>query len=383
MSNCNKPVRIAINALSARRGGGQTYLCNLFQFLPQDKQLEIFLLAPNSLSIPEYPNLKSIRVGRIAENPFLRALWEKVEMPKLLKKMQVDLLFCPGGVIGVKPPKGCKTVTMLQNMLPFVPREQKRYPLGYMRFRLWLLRFLQSQSFKQADLVIFVSQYAKDVIDELFPARRGQSIVIQHGISDHFRYNSNRPFPESMPREYVLYVSILDVYKAQLEVVQSWYLLRQQRQTPEKLVFIGPEYPPYAKRVKQLIHSLGLEDEVILLGKVPHEQLPAFYQHAKVNIFASSCESFGMTLIEAMAAKSPVLCSHYQPMTDNAEDAVEYFDPYEPQTLTELLLKYLDDAKLRETMGQKALVQCQRYCWKDTASKTWEIMAKLGARCAQ
>ncbi len=372
-------MRILINGLSARQGGGQTYLLNLLRFYPSNLSLKIYLAAPDSLKVSETPaNLHRLSIPKWALNPFLRVVWEKWVLPRHLKALQVDVLFCPGGMVSTPAPEGCKTAVTFQNMLPFAPEERRRYPWGYMRFRLWLLRFLQGHSFQQTDLVIFISQYAKQVIDQALPYRKGKSVVVPHGLSDHFRRDPNRSFPNEMPSEYVLYVSILDVYKAQLEVVRAWHRLREQRDTPEKLVLVGPSYPPYKQKVRLLIQQLGLEQEVILRGSVPYAELPTYYQHAKVNLFASSCENCPNILLEALAAGQPLLSSNYPPMPEFGEDAVAYFNPYDPNELADLLARYLGDAELRTQRGKQALGVSLKYQWADVARKTWEVLENLG-----
>ena len=111
-----------------------------------------------------------------------RAIWYRIGMPLLLKQQHADLLYCPGGTLAPFAPRSCKTAVAFRNMLPFAPEESARYGLGYMRMRLWLLHQLQAQSFRKADLTIFVSHYAKEVIDKLLPMRAGASEVIPHGV---------------------------------------------------------------------------------------------------------------------------------------------------------------------------------------------------------
>ncbi len=262
-------------------------------------------------------------------------------------------------------------------MLPFDPVERKRYPYGYLRTKFLLLRLAQGVSFRDADLVIFISEYAKSVIDRCIPRRQGRSTVIPHGLSDHFRQPVTSVPAEIGGIEYALYVSTLDFYKAQLEVVLAWAMLKERRTTNEKLILVGPENPVYGKRVRELIHSLGLQNDVIITGNISYESLPAYYHGAKINLFASSCENCPNILLEAMAAGRAVLCSNRSPMPEFAGNAVTYFDPYNSKQLAGLLERFLDDAALREQMGTMALDHSRRYQWGESARKTWSVLAEL------
>lgn len=105
---------------------------------------------------------------------------------------------------------------------------------------------------------------------------------------------------------------------------------------------------------------------MLITGDVPYEELPVYYQNAKVNLFASSCENCPNILLEAMAGGRPVLCSSYPPMPEFAGDAAVYFNPYNPEHLAELLARFLNDETLRERMGAVALKRSQLYQWGDS-----------------
>src|SRR5687767_11569515 len=126
-------MKVLINAFSARKGGGQTYLLNLLESLPALNDSEIFVLAPASVQLTvTHPNVKVIHINWPVDNPLLRAIWEKFALPRLLRRLGVNILFCPGGVVWTTVPRGCRTVTMFRNMIPFDRVQRAKYPFGYM-----------------------------------------------------------------------------------------------------------------------------------------------------------------------------------------------------------------------------------------------------------
>lgn len=373
---------IVVDGLPAAHGGGWTYLLQLLNNIPDDwaGKYRVVVILPSDFSDRFEPDAAvEILTPRFPARSLVhRVLWYWTRLPSLMKSLRADVLFCPWGTLATRRLGGAKSAVAHQNMLPFDPVERERYPYSYLRGKLWLLRWTQGASFRDADLVIFISEYGKRVIDRCVPRRRGRSLIVPHGLSDHFRQRTTS-IPEAIKGvEYVLYVSIQDYYKAQLEVVSAWASLRQRRTTPEKLVLAGPvRSPSYGRKVGELVHSLGLQDEVLLTGDVPYENLPAYYQNAKVNLFASSCENCPNILLEAMAGGRPVLCSNYPPMQEFAGEAAAYFDPYNPGQLADLLARFLDDEPLRARMGTAASQRSQRYQWRDSAHRTWLALAEL------
>jgi len=372
---------ILLNALSARSGGGQTYVINLLNFLPEGFPVNVFVLAPDSLPLSvDRPNIKRVSVEWPVENPIARGIWERFCLPGLLRRLGADVLFCPGGIIGCRVPADRKAVTMFRNMIPFSPAQQCRYSLGYMRLRNWLLKKVMLRSMLRADLVIFLSDYARTVIEECTHGEIKEAVTIPHGISPSFRKPEGAIAPRPTwlpPQNYFLYVSTLDHYKAQLEVIQAYAMLKKKRDTTEKLILVGPEYPGYGRRVRSEIKQLALENDVLIIGKVPYVDMPAVYQNATLNIFASECENCPNVLIEALAAGQPVFSSNRPPMPEFAGDAVVYFDPKLPDELAQKLATVLADPARMRDLAAKAVERARLYDWSVSSRVTWQAIQKL------
>ncbi len=379
-------MKVLINAFSARQGGGQTYLHNLLSFLPPENTAQVFVLAPESLLLPQTAHITRIRVRWPVENPFLRAIWEKTRLVPLIRKLGVDVLFCPGGTVGARAPDGCKTVTMFRNMIPFDRVQRRKYPLGYQRLRNWLLEKVLLKSMLRADLVIFISGFARKVIENRARGRLHASVTIPHGVNPHFRVGQdNKPARPAWlpPDNYLLYVSTLDFYKAQVEVLQGYALLNQRRVTREKLILAGPANPAYARKVRAEIGRLGLTDHVIVAGEIPYRELPGVYHHALINIFASESENCPNILLEALAAGRPIVCSNRSPMPEFGADAVLYFDPAAPHELADQLSLVIDHPALQTQLAAKAGERAGLYDWHQTARLTWQAIENLHGQHAQ
>jgi glycosyltransferase involved in cell wall biosynthesis len=324
-----------------------------------------------------------LRVRWPVENPVIRWLWEKFRLPGILKKLEADILFCPGGLINTVPPDKCETITMFRNMVPFDLEQRRRYPIGYMRMRNWILEKSMLRSMLHANLVIFVSEFAKGVIDRRANGKLSKSVVIPHGIGADFRMRPDGAEPERpewLPEEeYFLYVSSFDFYKAQIEVVQGYALLRELGHTRQKLVLVGAENTAYGRLLRKEIGRLGLKGSVVLVGYVPRSELPGAYQHALVNIFASECENCPNILLEAMAAGKPVVVSDRQPMPEFGGDAVVYFNPSSPRDFAESVAQLIDDPVARAQLSYRARERARLYQWGPSVRETWRSLENLAS----
>jgi glycosyltransferase involved in cell wall biosynthesis len=329
-------------------------------------------------------NVERIDIGKDLSNPYKRAIWENLQLGKLARRLNTQLLFCPGGLLPrICLPEALRTAVTFQNMLPYDHGQRRRYPLGGRRVRDWLLEHALTSSMRRADLVIFISCFAANFIHARIGELTGRYVVVPHGVDNKFIVNLARPLPRpkaAPPGEYYLYVSFVDFYKSQIEVVQAFAALRREGVTDGILMLVGAGYPPYQTALRNEITRLGLDDAVILSGNLPHDDLPALYQNARINIFASRTENCPNILMEIMASGRPALVSNYDPMPEFAGDAVQYFDPTDVNSLTVAWQRILSNMPEAEALALRAREYISDRTWQTTSDATWQAMADVGEK---
>ena len=365
-------MKIVVNALSSRLGGGQTYLRNLFQHLPQRDGLEVVVFASPDLDLPAHRCVRLAHARWPTSNPLMRTLWERLALPRLLHRERTDVLFCPGGVVATHVPDGCKVVTMFRNMIPFDAELMARMPWGLQRLRNLILARVMLRSMTGADLTIFVSDHARSVIEARAPVPR--AVTIPHGIGEAFRTHGRRlERPVDAPAgEYLLYVSRFDIYKHHAEVVQAYASLPAKLRDRHPLLLLGEVNLPEAARVARLVDELGMQRHVYMPGAIPYRDLPAYYQHAKAIVFASSCENCPNILLEALASGRPVLSSDVMPMPEFGGNGLLYFSPFSPASIAAALRGVLEDPQLAQRVADAALTRSKRFDLSHTAAETWQ-----------
>lgn len=370
-------MKIVINAFSARLGGGQTYLLNLLKFIPKRPDLKVVVLAPSGLKLPEHPAISRYSPRFKMDNPLIRSFWERYMLPKYLRDINAQVLFCPGGVVVTKAPTGCKTVTMFRNMIPFDSRVLKNIPLGLQRVRNFLLYRVMLRSMSVADLTIFISDHARSVIESL--AKIPNAVTIPHGIGESFvTHEYDVAVPSVLAgSKYLLYVSRFDVYKHHYQVVSAYIGLPESLRMRYKLVLIGESDLPGAEAVHRLIEGSPFRDDIVVLGAVPYSELPAYYHSAQAIIFASSCENCPNILLESLGAGRPVLSSNVMPMPEFAGDSVAYFSPFDESDIRQAITRILSDDDYAKYLAEKAIIQSGKYQWRATAEETWSRILGL------
>ena len=204
-----------------------------------------------------------------------RSLWQKYVLSKIAVINNCDIIFAPGGTYtGNYEP----AVTMSRNMLPFENEEVQRYFPSLFFFKLLLLRFFQLKSFRCVNGLIFLSDYAENVIKDKY----GVSVLstkIPHGLDRRFKQKiSHSRFSRRTSRSekiQLIYVSTVDKYKHQEKVVEAVAHVRQKTGLSVELVMIGSSYPPSLKMLnKALIKYDPFKQWAFYKGPCAFDDLP-------------------------------------------------------------------------------------------------------------
>ena len=374
-------MNILINSLSAKQGGGQTYLSNLIKYLPDDNNTTFFVLCSyynQSLFKTDKHNIRIISLNIILSNSLLRTLFELFVLPFMLKKLDIHLYYQPAAGIPIIIPKKCKTMTTLQNMLLLDSEERRRFPLFSMvRLKLSILSFFILKALRQSDKVIFISSYSQAFVKRIVHNIDSKSMIIPHGL-DHLFLQDNDDLDISTyglkENEYYLYVSTLDYYKAQNELVEEWEIL-SQTDFKYPLVLTGfLSRKKYVNIVYNTISKYNLANKVIITGPIEHQKLSSFYHKARALIFASSCECCPNILLEKMSSGKPLFVSEYPPMPEFAQNVPVYFNPYHRGDLAKKILDFEANPHSLLKRSSTAIQLIQQYTWEKTASDTLTFM---------
>ena len=370
-------MKILIDASNIKAGGGITHLVNLLENINYKdykfSRLDVILNNSSKISLSN-PNIGIIKSSLINGNFLKETFWKMFCLPKIAKKY--DIVFCPGATY---PGRNVKYISMPQNMLVFEKKEQNRFPLGITKIRYKILNILQKKSLKNSIGNIYLSNYAKDYIQNLVPElNKKKSKVIYHGIlNDLFKkpseqlpisiYNENKRFK-------ILYVSIINYYKHQWNVVKAIKELHK-RGYPIELELVGPAHP---KALHLLNNELkGSEDFIFYKGSISSNKIKEKYHNSDLFIFASTCENMPNILIEAMASGLPLISSSYGPMPEILNKAGIYFDPLDVNDLVCKLEKLLLDPVLRKKNADSAFHIAQRFSWEKTSKQTFNFIKEV------
>jgi glycosyltransferase involved in cell wall biosynthesis len=370
-------MRIGIDGSNLKAGGGVTHLVELLNAAQSERNgfQEVIVWAGRTTlaQLPQRPWLQPVH-NPMLDNPLPYQVYWRLKRLPVLAGRNCDVLFTPGAGNGGG---FFPMVTMSQNMLPFEAREMQRYGISWQRARVEYLRLMQARAFKSAQGLIFLTQYARDTILPQLNGNRGQITIIPHGVSKRYFHPPRcLEFSWQSPIR-ILYVSIIDVYKHQWQVVEALARLRR-RGLNVSLQLVGPAYAPALRLLYRIMRGYDPQgDFVTYSGPVPYLGLAEVYQQADIFVFASTCENMPNILLEAMASGLPIACSNRGPMPEVLGDAGVYFDPERPEEIADALQQLIDNRKLREQCAWKAYLKAQSYSWAKCADETFAFISQV------
>jgi len=240
----------------------------------------------------------------------------------------------------------------------------------------WLYRYgrpVFGKLFTKLDSLIAVSEAAYDFAYRMFP---GNYRIIPNGIDlDRFGKISKKAHNTATNKNVtILFVGRLDKRKG-FSVLLEAFLKLKPNYPQLKLQAIGPFNTNSCQRHRELAQQHGVTD-IEFVGYIPPGALPNYYHNADIFCAPSlGFESFGIVLLEAMAAELPVVASNIAGYRGVITDGQEGFlvPPDQPEAIGNALVKLLNNPPMRQKMGQVGRLRVEQYSWDHIVNKTLDV----------
>jgi glycosyltransferase involved in cell wall biosynthesis len=248
-------------------------------------------------------------------------------------------------------------------------------PLNY-----WFLNRAMPLFVQRAREVIAVSESTRRDLVRCYGVHPAKVTVVHEAAAPHFRPASPETIAAvraryALPENFVLTVGTIEPRKNLSCLLDALQRLRQ-RGDATRLVIVGSRGWLYEGFFRHL-EELQLGDAVLLPGYVPDADLPAIYSAATLCVLPSLYEGFGLSVLEAMACGTAVVCSRTSSLPEVGGDAARYFDPNDVEEMAEVIGTMWHDEALRAEMGRRGLAQARRFSWARAAEETMAVYQRV------
>jgi len=382
-----KPIRIGVdirNLLTGKLSGvGQYTIQTLRHLLALDKT-NTYVLFYNSYRdidqrfeklVEDYPFLKNsnveVKKSKWINFPLLiHACYKPLNWPKAdIICGGLDIMFMPSPQLLPLSHK-CAKITTFHDLIFMI------YPQYFTRSsRLWQWQMNYPYEAQTSDIIIAVSQATRQDILHFTRAQEKQIRVIPEGVGEEYFNAPSLDFIQAtktkfnLPDRYLFFVGNIEPRKNLSTVARAIHELKQAHSDTIKLVLAGGK-SWLTDDLYQVIDELHLKDDVIFTGWVTEQEKIAMLHNAEALVFPSHYEGFGLMILEAFAAKCPVISSNVSSLPEVAGDAALLVDPQDHIGLAKHIHSILNDEKLKQTLIAKGYERARYFSWERSAKAT-------------
>jgi glycosyltransferase involved in cell wall biosynthesis len=278
--------------------------------------------------------------------PILKSLWRSRFVVSRLLKDKIDLYHGLSHEIPVSIQNTTiKTVVTIHDLI-FL-----RYPQYYKAADRKIYEMKFRNACKNADKIIAISEQTKRDIIHYFGTDKAKIEVVYQSCDPSFASEHTSDHLSGirekyhLPEIFLLNVGTIEDRKNLMLVVKALAEIPEE----VKLVVIGKE-TPYAIKVRQYLAEHQLESRVLFLKDIPFSDLPAIYQLAKIFVYPSQFEGFGIPILEALNAGVPVIAATGSCLEEAGGASSLYVSPNDHSALAKTVHNILQDADLSNNM---------------------------------
>ncbi len=374
-------VKIAIDIRRMTEFGVGTYIRNVVRTLgrvdhenpyfligPPAKIEEIGPLPPNFQTIPLLAPERSIQGFR--------------EFRGAVRNLNCDLVHIPN-LFSVPRFLPCPYVMTVHDLLEHMSRARQQ--TGF--WGAWHLQ-MTKRVLRGAEKIFAVSNFTRAEIEKLFEIPPERIEVVYNAIDERFLRGHASPSDRELIAQryqvtypFLLYAGRVSPHKNVVRMIEAFSALKTELEKEQaypdlKLIIIGDDLSGNPDLRRTVVRS-GVQNDVRFLGFIPIEVLRIFYDEAKIFVFPSLYEGFGLPPLEAMAHGTPVVTSNASSLPEVVGNSAVLVNPENVFEIMRALHRVLMDQPLRARMKERGYQQAKRFSWEISVRRLLDVYSEV------
>ncbi len=360
-------MKIVIDFRMHNASGIGTYIKNIVPYMLNN--FEVTLMAPKE-DIKQYHFYNKVNVLECSSKIY--SIEEQFELFKIIP--QCDIFWSPHYNIPLLPIKAKKRLVTIHDVfhlafLDTLSLKQKLYA-----------KLLINQAVNRSNRTLTVSEFSKNEIVKYTKTTKPIDVVYNAIDFDQFKVIQEEIILNevkekyNLPEHFILFVGNVKPHK------NIKNLLLAIKTFNINLVVVGKKdgFITGDENILDIIEENSLQERVFFTGYVQDEDIPVLYNLAKLFVFPSFYEGFGIPPLEAQACGCPVVCSNAASLPEvGGEDSVIYCDPYDVNDIKDKIELVLTDEHVQEALVKKGFENIKRFSWEVSAQKIIQVIEGL------
>lgn len=363
---------IAIDASGAIKPmptGVELYSTRLIEYLAKiDKDNTYYLYSPALPAVPAIQKLPENFHWKIIPFP---KFWTQLRLPLALIQDRPDLFFEPSHILPFFCPAKC-VVTLHDLAYEIFP---EMYSFGDKV----LQRYGALSAVRRSKALLTPSSSTKNDVVRLYHANAEKITVTPLGFDHRFGQAITPTASVVSHQPYFLMIGRLEKRKNTAFAIRAFAAFREKNpESKDKLVLIGKPgfgYEEVAQAIEQL--PVAIKADVLPLGYVSDEEAAAYMAGATAFLYPSLYEGFGIPLLEAMSAGTPIIAANNSSQPEVVDDAAILIDPTDESSLVKAMELMTTNDLTQEELRKKGKKRINDFDWEKTARLTLEVFEKV------
>lgn len=335
------------------------------------------------LFTPKFTKNKRIEFIKKKENLFIRtpisntnkifkSLWRSKNIVNDLLKENIQIYHGLSNEIplGIEKTE-IKTIVTIHDLI-FI-----RYPKLFNKIDRYIYYYKFKSSCERANKIIAVSEQTKKDIIEYFSIPEEKIKVVYQGCNEIFQVKKsnvkiNKTIKKyALPKDFILYVGSIEKRKNLKTLLKCIKDLEK-----EKLVVIG-NGNSYKKECKSYILENKFKKRVTFLNDISLEDMSCIYQSAKLMVYPSIFEGFGIPILEALFSKVPVITSKDGCFKEAGGNTSKYINPLSIEEMKEAILEIGNSKKIQKKMKEQGYIHAQKFADKKISDNLMQVYTSM------
>ena len=354
------------------RSGLGNYSRDVIRAVIGRKEDEVFLFTPKTNDAVFKTEDVEIITAKDGIDSLIPAYWRSFSIVKDVDKIGLDIFHGLSNELPFTVGKPVKTVVTIHDLI------FKRHPEWYKTFDRRMYDWKFKSACHNSDKIIAISEQTKSDIIEFYGIDKQKIEVVYQTCNERFKSKATQEQINlvrekyQLPKDFLLNVGTIEPRKNALNIVKALH----QHKIDTPLIIIGRN-TKYAEEIKAYITENKLESQVQILHEVTNEELPVFYQMAKIFIYPSTFEGFGIPIIEALYSGTPVITSKGSCFSEPGGEHSIYVEVGNIDALAQEISSLFSDNNKCQLMNERGLQHVQKFNTDKVSQDLYKVYNQL------
>lgn len=304
--------------------------------------------------------------------------WRTYGITQQINSLKIDVYLGLSNELpkNIKQAKNTKALVTIHDLIMF-----KEYSFQQI-FNLLSYRNKIRHAAKSADHIISISQQTSTDLQKILNISESKISVIYQPIQPIYFTKPSEEKKEEvrkkyhLPQDFVLNVGRVELRKNIQHILQAMHILQKKHL---HLVVVGKKSRFFAA-LNSYIQNFELSEQVHFLENVPNDDLHAIYHLAKMQVYPSLAEGFGLPVAESLASGLPIITTDDICFYEAGGEAAIYIDPYDENAIAQAIAQVLKDKQATQERVEKGFVYVQKFAHRPMVKEMMQAISQQDAR---